>query len=94
MKMNNTEAVTDAARRALQNVVPTADELTHHAEQDRLPHAAVLLAAARIIAAEAADNFEPLAGQPIDADVREKLTRAFAVAMHDHLPPLANLKRA
>ncbi|MDN7805426.1 hypothetical protein [Burkholderia gladioli] len=91
MKANK---VTEAVTRASQNLIPSAEELAWHAEQDKQPHATILLSIACVLADEAAENFAPLAGQPIDGDAREKLARAFAVAMHDHLPPLANLKRA
>ncbi len=89
MKMN--KHVAAAVKRAAKHLSPTAEELAAHAEQDRKPTEAVLLNVSRVLAADAAEVLAPLAGQPIDDATRDKLARAFAVALYDNLPPLKNL---
>ncbi|WP_144025198.1 hypothetical protein [Burkholderia sp. HI2500] len=92
-KFSNPDAVIAAMRRAAENLVPTSEELARHTEQDKrdaLPNAC-LRNVARALAHDAADALEPLAGQLIDEDSRNRLARSIAQALYDNLPPLRNL---
>lgn len=92
-KFSNMPAVKAAMKRAAAHLVPTADELARHAEQDR--HGGLrnarLRNVAHVLAHSAANALEPDAGQPIDDATRERLAADIFQALAANLPPLRNL---